>query len=67
VGEDEAGRVLSPGAFFLVTVGGARCLNVIEIALRSFFQSENMGIQNVKWVDSGLAAALSEDTVRTSD
>lgn len=40
---------------------------VFEIALRSFFQSENMGIQNVKWVHSGLAAALSEDTVRTSD
>jgi hypothetical protein len=40
---------------------------VFEIALRSFFQSENMGIQNVNWVDSGLAAALSEDTVRTSD
>jgi hypothetical protein len=66
VGEDEAGRVLSPGAFFLVTVGGARCL-VFEIALRSFFQSENYGNSERQMVDSGLAAALSEDTVRTSD
>jgi hypothetical protein len=40
---------------------------VFEIALRSFFQSENYGNSERQMVDSGLAAALSEDTVRTSD